>query len=101
MPAVFATASDTTLFWMLYAAVAGPMLVGLLHGRAGWSRLLLWPLSAAVATVLIATTGALVNHAVTPAMSSGHPHLLTAACVALLPALGYGLGRLAARSTPA
>ena len=49
MAHLLATTSSATLFWMLYAVVGLPMLVGLLHGRAPASRLLLWPLSATVA----------------------------------------------------
>jgi hypothetical protein len=101
MTAFFTTASVTTLFWILYAAVAGPMLVGLLHGRAAWSRLLLWPLSAAVATALIGAAGGLVSHALAATLTARQTHGLVGATLLLVPLIGYGLGRLAARTTPA
>jgi hypothetical protein len=53
-----ATTSSATLFWMLYAAVAPAMLVGLIHGRAPGLRPLLWPLSAALVTALIGASPA-------------------------------------------
>jgi len=96
----FDTASATTLFWMLYAAVALPMLVGLLRGRAAWSRLLLWPLSAAVATALIGAAVSLVSHALAATVTARQTHLLVGTTLLLVPLIGYGLGRLAARTTP-
>jgi len=101
METLLSTVSSTTAILLLYAGVALPMLVGLLHGRAPLSRLLLWPLGAAICTALIGAAGGLLAPALAPAMTLRQSHLLMGATCLGVPLLGYGLGRLAARTTPA
>jgi hypothetical protein len=101
---MFTTASSTSStnhLILLYTGLALPMLGGLLHGRAPLSRLLLWPLSSAFFAAVISAILGLLHNALAPSMTTGQTHLLTGASLLAIPLLGYVLGRLAARTTPA
>ena len=84
-----------------FAAVQGPLLAGLLHGRSSLRTLLLSPLIAAPLTALGGVGIAAVSEFAGALGLAGHGALSVSVGIALSATLGYTAGRAVARAGPA
>ena len=81
-----------------YLAVQGPLLAGMVHARAPWSRYLLAPLLAAPLTALSGAGIAMLSPLLSGLGISSHAALQLAAGVAVSSTLGYVAGRALSRT---
>jgi len=81
-----------------YLAVQGPLLAGMVHARAPWSRYLLAPLVAAPLTALSGAGIAMLSPLLAGLGISSHAALQLAAGVAVSSTLGYVAGRALSRT---
>ena len=81
-----------------YLAVQGPLLAGMVHARAPWSRYLLAPLVAAPLTALSGAGIAMLSPLLSGLGISSHAALQLAAGVAISSTLGYVAGRALSRT---